>query len=90
MCFAETMELSCLPVGGGAGSELLSIWGKPTGCTLKSPLSCAVWSMYLPLQRLAAGHWARGTLQQAYLEKNPLFQRLLRLPLLLVGIRPPS
>ncbi len=28
--------------------------------------------MYMPLQRLAAGHWAQGTLQQAYLEKNPL------------------
>ena len=28
--------------------------------------------MYVPLRRLAAGHWARGTLQQAYLEKNPL------------------
>ncbi|DBB05611.1 TPA: hypothetical protein ACH3X1_012231 [Trebouxia sp. C0004] len=33
-----------LLASGGAGSELLSIWG----------------------------HWARGTLQQAYLEKNPL------------------
>jgi len=58
-----------LPVGG---SELLSIWGKPTGYTLKSTLSCAKWSMYMPLQRLAAGLWEQGTLQQAYLEKNPL------------------
>ncbi|DBA78017.1 TPA: hypothetical protein ACH3X1_009109, partial [Trebouxia sp. C0004] len=35
---------SLLLASGGAGCELLSIWG----------------------------HWARGTLQQAYLEKNPL------------------
>ncbi len=28
--------------------------------------------MHATLQRLVPGHWARGTLQQAYLEKNPL------------------
>ena len=61
-----------LLASGGAGSELLSIWGRPTGYTLASTLSCAKWSVYLPLRCLAAGHWARGTLQQAYLEKNPL------------------
>jgi len=70
--------LSCRDSGvillasGGAGSELLSIWGKPTSCTLKPSLSCVKLSMHVPLQHLAAGHWARGTLQQAYLEKNPL------------------
>ncbi len=57
---------------GGAGSELLSIWGRPSSCMSKPTLSYAELSMHVTLQHPAVGHWARGTLQQAYLEKNPL------------------
>lgn len=34
-----------LLASGGAGSELLSIWGRLTCYTLESTLSCAKWSV---------------------------------------------
>lgn len=51
---------------GGAGSELLSIWGR-----LTTPTRMCIDEL-VTFQHFAPGHWARGTLQQAYLEKKPL------------------
>ncbi len=57
-----------LLASGGAGLELLQIWGKLTSCFSSLPINYTTCSQSLGHAR----HWAKGTLGQAYIEKNPL------------------